>query len=541
MLNEGLQAKTPAEGTLAQAFVSFKDHFNGHKVSTEVRMLESIRGCHPEYQVTRVSESKFDLRGYARAGHATITKEEGHEHFDATRSYSSPGSRLEKTPGFLYDTVRFGRWKYSWKSFEYLVYEVLYQDPHSSPVKLYYILSPRPGGVQSSKNVATDELLLAVGAWSKELHKEIHVFDNGYWQKDAELWKSIQGSSWEDVILNENLKTSLMRDVQGFFENQQLYKKLAVPWKRGVILHGVPGNGKTISIKALINSMASLEEPVPALYVKSFDACQGEKYAIRSIFSQARSMAPCLLIFEDLDSLVQDETRSYFLNEVDGLESNDGILMIGSTNHLDALDPAISKRPSRFDRKYHFQIPNEQERIAYCHFWQNKLTNTDMVSFEDDLCPIIGKLTEGFSFAYLKELFVISLLAVARGGTIEEEEEQDGTESNASVHANGVVEPKDTIETEDKGEEKSESTEGSETKKEVKKRVMPEVEIPAAFQDNILLKVIKNQVKVLLADMDNTEDSGSSSAKKTSKNRQGAQADRLRAMQEAARARSGCC
>ncbi len=68
---------------------------------------------------------------------------------------------------------------------------------------------------------------------------------------------------------------------------------------------------------------------MPSLYVKSFDAYQGQKYAIRSIFSQARTLAPCLLIFEDLDSLVTDKTRSYFLNEVDGLESNEGILMIG--------------------------------------------------------------------------------------------------------------------------------------------------------------------------------------------------------------------
>lgn len=86
----------------------------------------------------------------------------------------------------------------------------------------------------------------------------------------------------------------------------------------------MPGNGKTISIKALINELGQREDPVPSLYVKNFDACQGEKYSIKEIFAQARGMAPCLLVFEDLDSLVTDETRTYFLNEVDGLESNDG-------------------------------------------------------------------------------------------------------------------------------------------------------------------------------------------------------------------------
>lgn len=68
----------------------------------------------------------------------------------------------------------------------------------------------------------------------------------------------------------------------------------------------------------------------------------GPEAAIGDIFNKARSLAPCYLIFEDLDSLVMDSVRSYFLNEVDGLKGNDGIFMIGSTNHLERLDPGIS-------------------------------------------------------------------------------------------------------------------------------------------------------------------------------------------------------
>jgi len=172
--------------------------------------------------------------------------------------------------------------------------------------------------------------------------------------KNRELWRAVQGSSWDEVILDPEMKQHLIEDVQGFFNSKDLYQELAVPWKRGMIFHGVPGNGKTISIKALMSSLYARPDAIPSLYVKSFETCQGPQYSIRSIFSQARASAPCLLIFEDLDSLVTKDTRSYFLNEVDGLESNDGILIIGSTNHLDHLDPAISKRPSRFDRKYHF-------------------------------------------------------------------------------------------------------------------------------------------------------------------------------------------
>jgi hypothetical protein len=68
----------------------------------------------------------------------------------------------------------------------------------------------------------------------------------------------------------------------------------------------------------------------------------GPEYSIKQIFSKARSMAPCYLILEDLDSIISDDVRSYFLNEVDGLTSNDGIFMVGSTNHLDRLDEGVS-------------------------------------------------------------------------------------------------------------------------------------------------------------------------------------------------------
>ena len=70
-----------------------------------------------------------------------------------------------------------------------------------------------------------------------------------------------------------------------------------------------------------------------------------------AVFNKARQTSPCVLIVEDLDSLINDSNRSFFLNELDGLQGNDGLLVIGTTNHFDRLDPGLSTRPSRFDRK----------------------------------------------------------------------------------------------------------------------------------------------------------------------------------------------
>lgn len=81
-----------------------------------------------------------------------------------------------------------------------------------------------------------------------------------------------------------------------------------------------------------MRSLASRSKPIPTLYVKSLGkSCNQDD--IRSIFEKARETAPCLLVFEDIDSLVSDDVKSFFLNEVDGLEGNDGIMMIGSTNY----------------------------------------------------------------------------------------------------------------------------------------------------------------------------------------------------------------
>ena len=163
----------------------------------------------------------------------------------------------------------------------------------------------------------------------------------------------------------------------------------------------------------MMHSLYDRPNPIPTLYVRSLSSYGGPEYSIQSIFSKARQTAPCFLVFEDLDSLISDNVRSYFLNEVDGLQSNDGILMLGSTNHLDRLDPGLANRPSRFDRKYYFPNPNCNERALYCEYWRKKLLDNKDIEFPARLDKAIAHITQDFSFAYMQEAFVASLLAIA--------------------------------------------------------------------------------------------------------------------------------
>ncbi|KAH8885501.1 P-loop containing nucleoside triphosphate hydrolase protein [Thozetella sp. PMI_491] len=395
-----------------QTTKKFFKHSDGKRVSTDTVILKALKAQYPNLEPVIVPDQTVQLLSFAAAGHATYTPiddaGEGLPSSVTWNLYIPPARRLGGGNGAVLRDVSFGKFLYTFGEDEFILYVVNGRDgTNSYPMVINnYILAPDRHKV--------DALIFAAGKWASELHGEIWVYDRGFWQKSAELYNSIKNASWDAVILNPDMKKALINDHISFFNSRDTYAKLQVPWKRGVIYYGPPGNGKTISVKAMMHTLYSRDEAIPSLYVRSFFSYSGPEYAIAQIFGKAREFAPCYLIFEDLDSLVSDSVRSYFLNEVDGLRSNDGIFMVGSTNHLERLDPGISKRPSRFDRKYLFPNPIREERVAYSHFWQGKLADNKDIDFPDALCDAIADITDNFSFAYMQEAFVAALLAIAR-------------------------------------------------------------------------------------------------------------------------------
>ncbi|KAI0132989.1 P-loop containing nucleoside triphosphate hydrolase protein [Xylariales sp. AK1849] len=258
--------------------------------------------------------------------------------------------------------------------------------------------------------VQSNELITAIGKWYTADEDVMYVYDGG-WRASKALWEQVQKTSWDNVILDPKMKRELTEVSGKFFDNRDVYEDYGVPWKRGLIFHGPVGNGKTISIKALMHTLYNRKSKIPSLYVKSAP----QTYNIRSVFAFARTMTPCLLVLEDIETIVTPNTRSYFFNEVDGLENNDGILMIATTNYLNRLDPGLSKRPSRFDRKYLFPLPSLEERVLYCEYWHGKLKDKSRIDFPKSLCRPIASIMDEFSFAYMQEAFVATLLVLARG------------------------------------------------------------------------------------------------------------------------------
>ncbi|KAI4095993.1 MAG: hypothetical protein LQ339_007099 [Xanthoria mediterranea] len=385
-----------------QSLDDYVDVKSGKAYDLNVYLQAALRRQYPELALTSTVDRNINLLAFAFAGHATATLDIVDESVLRTRYVSGTSVSESRT---------FAKYLYRWGDEYFIVYVV-----HISyfETRQYILKEPAEGETTMSMNGKTDELLWAIGKWQippPPGDKWVYVYDNGYWFRSRALYEQAKNASWDDVILNEGMKKQITTLMHKFFDSREIYKNLGVPWKRGVIFHGPAGNGKTISIKALMNSLfRSNGLSIPSLYVKSATST----WSIRRVFQQARYMSPCLLIFEDIDTIVTKNTRSYFFNEVDGLEDNDGIFMVASTNHLDKLDAGLSSRPSRFDRKYLFPLPSEEERKLYCQFWRRRLKEKKVdVEFPAKICPAAVLITDGFSFAYMQEAFVATLLAIA--------------------------------------------------------------------------------------------------------------------------------
>ncbi|KAL1937719.1 hypothetical protein VTO73DRAFT_12872 [Trametes versicolor] len=358
-----------------------------------------LRKLYPDYCIVGAYDGNINILGFPGAMAQPISAPD----LITTVFFVPLARHLSPVPGVLVDQISYGAFRLAWDQYDFLLYIVKYPAGFGTTTH-HYVL--HKGSEEPARL-----LLLAAGAWQDQLHQEILVFDNGFWNKSNSLWTEVQKANWADVILKEEFKTALKKDIYGFFDSEDLYKSLAIPWKRGLIMYGPPGNGKTISMKAVMKDCDA--RGFAPLYVKSFRSWRGEEGSMSEVFNKARQMAPCILILEDLDALINDGNRSFFLNQLDGLEGNDGLLIIGSTNHFDRLDPALNNRPSRFDRKYLFDDPDEDERTLYIQYWQGKLHNNKDISFPDSLVKDVASKTTGFSFAYLKEAFVSSLVLLA--------------------------------------------------------------------------------------------------------------------------------
>lgn len=277
-------------------------------------------------------------------------------------------------------------------------------------------------GFEIQKESSTENVVL-IGTKSNAALRKFHRTFDEYAQTRARKTREIivangenipiPSISWDDVILPPGFAEDIRANVNGFFQSRERYRDLGIPYRRGFLFAGPPGCGKTLTLKALANNTTFTF--ITVLNRGGIAEPHLEAH-IGHAFYLAEKHSPAIVLFEDLDKLVQSKyiSLSHFLNILDGLKIMDGVLVIATSNDPGALDPALLHRPSRFDRLWRFSLPACEERRLL-------LQRKGARYFSETALDEVAQKSGGFSGAYVQEIIVNALLACAHSGVTPED------------------------------------------------------------------------------------------------------------------------
>lgn len=236
----------------------------------------------------------------------------------------------------------------------------------------------------------------------------------------ARLLTENQGKiTFKDVAGVEEAKEEV-EEIIAFLKDPKKFTRLGGRIPKGVLLMGSPGTGKTLLARAIAG-----EASVPFFTISGSDFVEmfvgvGAS-RVRDLFEQGKKNAPCIIFIDEIDAVgrhrgaglggghdEREQTLNQLLVEMDGFESNDGVILIAATNRPDVLDPALL-RPGRFDRRINVPRPDVNGRLGILKVHTKKVPMDSKVDL-----PIIAKGTPGFSGADLENLTNEAALLAAR-------------------------------------------------------------------------------------------------------------------------------
>ena len=189
----------------------------------------------------------------------------------------------------------------------------------------------------------------------------------------------------------------ILDDMNYFWSNKDLFDKYKYVYKRGILLYGDPGCGKT-SLTALLSDMIIEKGGVVFSLNNGTDLEMYSKF-IPDIFRYIEPNTPILTLFEDLDGIMEyKDNETMILNILDGLGQMNNVVNIGCTNYPEKLKDRILNRPSRFDKRYYIGLPDPEVRKFYL---LNKITPDDLKTI--DIVSLVNK-TKGLTISHLGEL-----------------------------------------------------------------------------------------------------------------------------------------
>jgi transitional endoplasmic reticulum ATPase len=231
---------------------------------------------------------------------------------------------------------------------------------------------------------------------------------------------------WDRIGGLEKVKQTLIENVVFGIKNRIIFLKAGIRPAQGLLLFGPPGTGKTLLARTVAKESGANLIAVrgPEIYSKWFGESE-EK--LRLIFSKAREAAPCLVLFDELDAIagirggggenhLSDSIVNQLLAEMDGVDVNDNVFVVGTTNRLELIDPALL-RPGRFDCQIEVPLPDAEAR-----------ENIFSVHLHDKTCcsglaiAELAARSEGFSGADIAEVCRLAVMEALRDNNFQSEE-----------------------------------------------------------------------------------------------------------------------
>jgi transitional endoplasmic reticulum ATPase len=218
-----------------------------------------------------------------------------------------------------------------------------------------------------------------------------------------EVFVEVPEVHWSDIGGLEAVKKQLKEMVELPLKNPELFEQMGISPPRGILLYGPPGTGKTLLAKAVATESSANFISVRGPEVLSKWVGESEK-AIREIFKKARQAAPCVVFFDEIDSIAPQRGARYdsgvterlvnqLLSELDGLTSLKNVAVIAATNRPDMIDVALL-RPGRFDKGVFTQLPDKASREAIFKVHTRKMPIAEDVNF-----AALAEKTDGYTGA----------------------------------------------------------------------------------------------------------------------------------------------
>jgi len=224
-----------------------------------------------------------------------------------------------------------------------------------------------------------------------------------------EVFVEIPNVTWDQIGGLEELKQKLLESVDWPLSHPKIFKRMGITPPRGILLYGPPGCGKTLLARAVATETKANFISIKGPELLSKYVGESEK-AIREVFRKARMAAPCIIFFDEFDSIapsrgrhttdsgVSEKVLSQFLTELDGLEVKKDIIVIAATNRPDILDPALI-RPGRIDRILLVPAPDEDGREQILNIFTKDMPLAANIDLKE-----LNKKLDGFTGADVETL-----------------------------------------------------------------------------------------------------------------------------------------